>query len=296
MCGECATRPAAGTPRRASIALTSLVAVFALVIAGLPPQRAHGASCQQPSGADCLADDAGVLDFLRDAEIVDDVPIGIGITKPRRLTLEQNGARMLAAFRYVDETHTSVRMRDGRFYRMLRDYSGFEVAAYRLSSRLGMNSVPPATRRTVRGKPGTVQVWIGDAMMERARLQKGLTPPNALHWHRQRQEMYLFDELIGNIDRTQENMLIDQGWKLWLIDHTRAFQQGRVLHRPDRLQCVRRGFWEALLALDRATVEEAVGDELRRSEVAAVLARRDLLVAYIGGLIAQRGESAVLWE
>jgi len=34
----------------------------------------------------------------------------------------------------------------------------------------------------------------------------------------------LFDQLIYNTDRNLGNLLIDKSWRLWMIDHTRAFK------------------------------------------------------------------------
>ena len=34
----------------------------------------------------------------------------------------------------------------------------------------------------------------------------------------------LFDQLIYNTDRNLGNLLIDKDWRLWMIDHTRAFK------------------------------------------------------------------------
>ena len=41
--------------------------------------------------------------------------------------------------------------------------------------------------------------------------------------------MRVFDELIANTDRNLGNMLIDRQWKLWLIDHSRAFRLHETL-------------------------------------------------------------------
>ena len=39
----------------------------------------------------------------------------------------------------------------------------------------------------------------------------------------QLQVVRVFDELIQNRDRNQGNILWTSDWKMWLIDHTRAF-------------------------------------------------------------------------
>ena len=133
-------------------------------------------------------------------------------------------------------------------------------------------------------------------MMEKDRVDQGLRAPNGLEWGRQIQEMLVLDELLGNVDRNPGNMLIDADWKVWLIDHTRAFQQGDELKNPARIRMVRRAFWEALKSLDEDTVKATVSNELDGDNIKDMFKRRDLLVAHLQGLIDQRGEGAVVWE
>jgi acylphosphatase len=241
-------------------------------------------------------EDAAIAEFLRSADIVANEKIEIGITAPRHLTLEDNGVRVSAAFRYVDEPHSRVRLADGTYFQKLRDYCGFEVAAYQISLMLGMDNVPPAVHRRIGREDGTVQIWVEGTMMESERIEQELRAPNGLDWGRQIQEMLVLDELLGNIDRNPGNMLIDADWKVWLIDHTRAFQQGDKLKNAARIRMVRREFWEALKALDEDTVKAAVSNELDGKNINDMFTRRDLLVAHLQGLIDQRGEGAVIWE
>ena len=37
----------------------------------------------------------------------------------------------------------------------------------------------------------------------------------------------LFDQLIYNIDRNIGNLMITNDWRIWAIDHTRAFRIAR---------------------------------------------------------------------
>jgi hypothetical protein len=266
-----------------------LISLFALVPGSAPAQTA---APKQPASQDYPR----LLDFLRNARIVENEAVGIGTTAPRRLILEDGGERLRAAFRDVDETHERQRLADGSYYQRLRDFSGYEVAVYRLSRVLGMDSVPPAAHRTIDRVDGTVQLWVEDTMMEGERIQQDLRPPSALDWSRQLQEMYVFDELIGNIDRNTGNMLIDKDWNVWLIDHTRAFQQGDKLRDPGRIRMIRQGFWDALQSLERSEVEEAISHDVDGRGINDVMTRRDLLVEHISGLIAERGAGAVVWE
>ena len=42
----------------------------------------------------------------------------------------------------------------------------------------------------------------------------------------------VFDELIQNVDRNMGNLLIDTGWRAWMIDHSRAFRLHKKLKNP----------------------------------------------------------------
>lgn len=240
-------------------------------------------------------DDDTITEYLLGAQVVANRELDIGVTGPRRLTLELDSIRLDAVFRHVDETHTRVRLADGSYYQRLRDFHGYEIAAYRLSKLLAMDNVPPVVTRTVGRDDGTVQLWLPGAMMEQDRVERGLQPPDGLRWARQIQEMLLFDELVGNVDRNPGNLLIDSEWKVWLIDHTRAFQQGDELRGPGRIRMVRRDFLEAMRQLDDATIEAAIGDIVEGRAREDMLQRRDLLLAHLDQLIAQRGEGAVIW-
>lgn len=280
-----------------------LVVVVALTMATIGMEaRVDAAQEQPPRWRDVngkmlpFQEDAAIAEFLRSADIVGNEKIEIGITAPRQLTLEGNGVRVSAAFRYVDETHSRVRLADGTYFQKLRDYCGFEVAAYQISLMLAMDNVPPTVHRRIGREDGTVQIWVEGTMMESERIEQELRSPNGLDWGRQIQEMLVLDELLGNIDRNPGNMLIDADWKVWLIDHTRAFQQGDKLKNAARIRMVRREFWEALKALDEDTVKAAVSKELDGKNIKDMFTRRDLLVAHLQGLIDQRGEGAVIWE
>ena len=112
------------------------------------------------------------------------------------------------------------------------------------------------------------------------------------------QTMYLFDDLIGNIDRNQGDIVIDSDWKLWMIDHSRSFGirfEPRHLNEREVFLC-ERGFWENLQALDEDQIRQRVGDTLTRQEIEAMLERRDLIVGHIQALIAKRTEDAVLYD
>ena len=234
-----------------------------------------------------------VMEFLRTAEIVERKSLPVGVTDPIRMKLRKDGIEVHAVFRYVDTVYDSVRMEDGRLRVNFKDSCHFEPAAYEISKLLGMDSVPPTVTRRIGTDNGTLQIWVYDTIMESDRDEQS---PDRIAWNQQVQLMYMFDALIGNDDRTAQNLLIDENFKLWLIDHTRAFYRGAEAASLGKVIYVEKGFWEALQGLDTASLNEAVGDYLSNSEIEQVLERRDRVVSHVSALIETRGEGAVLYE
>ena len=63
-----------------------------------------------------------------------------------------------------------------------------------------------------------------------------------------------------------------------MIDHSRAFRLMEDLKAPKDLRKVERGAFERLKALDRPTVDKAVGNYLNPDEKRRMLQRRDAIV------------------
>ena len=108
--------------------------------------------------------------------------------------------------------------------------------------------------------------------------------------------MQVFDNLIGNFDRNQGNILIDEGWKLWLIDHTRSFRPSKSLPTPDAISRCSRGLWEALQALEVEQLEASLDPYLAVAEIRTVIARRDRIVELLGKRIERMGEKRVIFD
>ncbi len=105
----------------------------------------------------------------------------------------------------------------------------------------------------------------------------------------------IFDALIHNVDRNQGNLLIDPDWNVWLIDHTRAFiPQSRLPARQHIRRCDR-DLWQRLQTVDRQAAAAALDPYLTGPESRSLLNRWRKLVEHIEGLIAERGEDAVLF-
>jgi hypothetical protein len=245
-----------------------------------------------------FSDEAEIERFLAGARILSNEPIPEGITKPRKLLLEADGVRAHAAFRYHHDEDRNVRLGDGTRQTFFIDSFRNEVAAYRLSRLLGMRNLPPAVLRTVDRKDGSLQLWIEGARTQEVLQEEGIRVPvdKLLRRNRQSWDMKVFDNLINNIDRNAGNIVWDQDWSLWLIDHTRAFARSRELLRAADVSHCSRALFAALETLDEETLETRMEGLLGRYEIRALLVRRDLLVRRIRELIAEQGEEAVLFD
>ena len=219
--------------------------------------------------------------FLVEAEIVKVKGAPKGVTSTQRATLTDGTITHDASIQTVDETVARFETSRGPELNF-RDYWGYNVAAYRLGVMLGLDNIPTSVFRRFRAKEAAFTWWIDDVMMdEQARTEKKVEPPAPRSWLAQNDITRVFDELIANIDRNQGNVLIDKRWKVWLIDHSRAFRTKATLRNPQAIRRCERSLFEKLKALTAASVKEQLDDYLTEYEMAAVLKRRDLIVARI---------------
>ena len=166
-----------------------------------------------------------------------------------------------------------------------RDYWGYNVAAYRLAVMLGLDMVPPSVARDLRGTKAAYTWWVDGVMMdEEERVRSKRQPPDVVYWNAQNQILTVFDELIANTDRNGGNMLVDRQWKLWLIDHSRAFRTNEDLRNPVKLLHCDRALLAKLRTLTGEMLEVELGAYLTTFEMQAVLKRRDKIVARITAL------------
>ncbi len=235
-----------------------------------------------------------LLDFLRTSRVVSATKVEDGINQPSKLLLQKGGVRMHGLFRQVRKVKVREMKLSGRRLE-LRDDFIFERAAYETARLLGLDNVPPVVERVIEGRPGTLQLWIEKARTVRqdssprrnASLEKRLLE--------QRRAMWVFDNLIYNDDRNKGNVLIGSDGKLWMIDHTQAFRTFGELPYPSLVTHCSKSLYERLRELKDSQLHQALAPFLKKDELQALLIRRDLLVEHIQALIAENGESSVLY-
>lgn len=250
---------------------------------------------QTPAPAPVVLTPEQMETFLLNAKIIKMRPAPEGITGTRRATLSDGTLTHDASVQVVDQSRALFEA--GKYSEVnFKDTYRYNIAAYRLARLLELDNVPMSVERQVEGRPAAVTWWIDDVVMDEGdRVKKKANDSDG-----QRRVAYLyryraFDELIQNRDRNLGNLLYTWDWKMWMIDHTRAFRQGRNLLKPDQLTRIERSFFENLKKLTPVSVAEAVGTSLIKQEIDALIARRDVMVKLLEEKIAQRGEAVVLF-
>lgn len=219
--------------------------------------------------------------FLRTAEPIETVKIGVGVTDSRKVTLELAGTRHRALFKTFHRAHDSWKR---------------EVAAYELDKLLGLGMVPPTVERNLKGRRGCLQLWVeGEIMAEWTN-----RPPDIESWRRQVSAMWLFDYLTANTDRHLNNALASDDGRLVLIDNSRAFKtyDGIVAGIDEARGATRARFWlveydrnrerfdtryedeliERLRSLDASVLKRAIGRWVDANERRSLLERRDRIL------------------
>lgn len=239
----------------------------------LQPEALPRAVGPRPKGLD---DDA-LERWLEQAEVVSIEDLDTGITNPRRVTLRKDGVELRAVFKQLS---TDFDIQNRRRALNESDRFEYELAAYKLDRLLGLDMVPVTVPRTINGRRGVLQFWVDGSMNLRKMLEQKLQPKGWCGAEPQYNLMNVFDVLIHNTDRTQENALFTQEWMLVLIDHTRAFPthlKNPALLYHSEVQ-VPPALAERLMTLNREMLQQALGPYLHRRQIDALLKRRDQLL------------------
>ena len=263
----------------------SKVPVYAVLTAILalanPSVRAHDAQAAQCS-LSWVGNESAIEDFMRKADIqkLEDVPIGV--TKPRRAVFAAGGPVARAAWKALAPSYRS------GFHESYKA----EIAAYLLDRMLDLHMVPPVVERKVDRSDGAMVLWIEN--IKAWDIKKPPVGPEP-KWSQQASRMKMFDQLIANIDRNAGNMLYDDDWHLFLIDHSRAFIERKDLKGTAAPNRIDKALWSKMDALTKEQLQAGLGEWVSAKEIDALLARRDRMREAINKSVAANGAAQVFF-
>jgi len=254
---------------------------------GQAPHEAYGLPLR---GAEAEA-------FLKTAKVVKKKALSIGVTHSEQLTLSDGSRTLRAVRKTIDERkHGVTSLEGGGFAVDFVDSWKYEVAAYELDKLLGLDLVPPTVERRLEGTNGSLQMWVEGTMDEADRAKKKLRPPDPQRWNDAVYTVRLLHALTLNTDsRNLHNELVDPAFQIYAIDFTRAFRPQDFLLAEKGLQRFSRSFLERMKALDRPTLDQALGPWLSGPEIQGLLRRRDRILALAETRVREKGEAAVLY-
>ena len=237
--------------------------------------------------------------FLQHAKVIESKQEKKGKSNASHLTLSDGTVTYDASFQPIDEKRAQGPGPNGGTEINFRDYWGHDIAGYRVAKLLGMGDmVPVYTERKWNGTTGAISWRVSNVQFDEADRYTHKIPVPAEFvdgWNKQMYKVRVLDELLYDVDANLTNVLITKDWKIWRIDFTRAFRLQHELKDPkDLVQCDR----QVLAGLRQLTYEqvlETTKPYLSKDQVKALLARRDKIVTYFDKLVAQKGESQVLY-
>ena len=243
-------------------------AIAATVLSGVPAAQDAAAPL----------DDKAIEQFLLQAKVVRTRAAGKGITGSIRATLTDGTLTHDAQIQTVDEFKREFQGPKG-IERDFRDSWTYNVAAYRVARLMGLDMVPVSVERVWNGKQGAFTWWLDNVLMdEERRVKDNVQPPRPDCWLEQMHIVRMFDALIDNTDRNLGNIIYTKEWRVWAIDHTRAFRRASVPPNVAKLTKIDRSALAGLKALEFEALKREIGRYMPDAEIRLLLSRRDALL------------------
>jgi hypothetical protein len=256
----------------------------------------HPASVQQAHKEQPQLTAEQQREFLLTAKVIRYRQTGSGITNPYRLILSDGKITHDASFQSINERRSWKELDRGGEANFVDSYL-YNLAAYELAKLIGLEDMLPVTvERKWRGRTGSLTWWLPVQMSIGQKEDRNISPPDIGAWNRSMYKVRVFTQLIYDTDRSNpDNILIGKNWEVYMIDFSRAFRLYHDLRNPEDLLCCSRELLEKLRALDSEELAAKTGKYLTKPELEGIMKRRDKIVALFEKLIAEKGESAVLY-
>jgi hypothetical protein len=238
---------------------------------------------------------ADMEDFLLNGHIGEQHGIPVGVTLPKRATLDYKGMHHDASIQTVDVFKEKRQTTHG-IEMNFRDSWKYNVAGYEFAKMLGLNMVPPYVERSLNGQKASFSWWINDTVTDADRFKQKKEPPDLESWNKQMLAAEVFHQLIYDTDANRTNFLITNDWQVWMIDFTRAFRTNKNLQEPKKLVRCDRKLLAKVRTLDKDVLREKLSRWLTGFEIDGLSGRARKMAEHFDKEIAAKGEALVLYN
>lgn len=229
----------------------------------------------------------GLQRFLREAKVIDvKKEVSAGRSRPWIVTLSDGKIQRLAIFKYFDYRRPQPQPHSYRY----------ELAAFELARLLDVEIVPPVIERKIEGRKGSLQIFLEKCVSELDRRRKKLEPPDPRAFANEVEGVRVYESLVNDECLNYVDLLVHtDDWRVCRVDFSEAFTPSLELRSDCQLTVCSRRLYEGLLKLNDETAKRAMRSYLNEQELRALLVRKDLIIARIKALIAEKGEGSVLF-
>jgi hypothetical protein len=214
------------------------------------------------------------------------IPGAAGRTDPWKVRLESNGITRWAQFKYINRPRPVP----------IPDSYNYEIAAYELNKYLGLGSVPPTVKRTIKDTLGSLQIFVENAIRESDIKREDFLPDDKEAFDQAMEDLKVFENLVYDSCENEKDTLIQKDTGIiFRVDFSEAFApESGTVPGCEILRCSRR-LYEKLCDWDQERVTSLLADYLNEEEIRALHVRRGSIVRMIQKRIEIQGESAVLF-
>jgi hypothetical protein len=258
-------------------AVLAVTLVASASLAQTPAPAASTATAEDLGSKFWLGRQPEIEKYLVEAEVVRADKFPVGVTKPLRLFLAPGGPAGSVLW-------SSLHGRPKGYW----DSWKADVAAYEVDKLVGLGMVPPVVPKRYKGELGRASMWVPDCAVWK--MDEPVKGPDKAAWTRQIVCMKMFDNLIGNTDRNQGNLLVDKAYNLILIDHTRAFSTSKKL--VFRMSRIDPDLWDRMQGLTKEDLEP-LEEWLMEGQIKKIFERRQVMAKAIEELVAKTHPRAV---
>ena len=216
------------------------------------------------------------------------IPGGAGRTDPWKVSMDFEGVKRWAQFKYINRPRPDA----------IPDSYKYELAAYALSKYLDLGFVPPVVERTINDYPGSLQIFVEDAVRESDRKRQNTKPDDPKAFDQEMADLRVFLNLVYDrcdIERDRD-ILIQRGTsKVCAVDFSRAFDtRNETVPGCEIVRCSR-SIYRKLQGWNQDQVRVLLAPYLNEEEMRSLQARVGSILWMIKKQIEMKGESVVLF-